>query len=380
MKKIIYVTGSRADYGLMSNTLSLLDASSKLDLSICVTGSHLRAESGMTVEDIYADGFTICDEIDPGLQRGTGSSMAEALSKELKGMARTFFIEQPDLVMILGDRGEMMAAALAALHLNIPIAHIHGGELSGTIDEPIRHAISKIANLHFVATEASRNRLIRMGENPGSVMVVGAPGLDGIGATPAMSKEEMCREFEFSSEKQIALMVYHPVVQEQEVAQESTSHLLSCLIESRIQTICILPNFDAGGQEMQEEINRISKTGWGNKLIRTVRHLSRSKFLACMQNCDFMIGNSSSGIIEAASFDTPVINIGSRQNMRERSDNVMDVCLDDGGFESAISEIIQAGKNTTTNIYGNGDAGDHMVAILEKLDFSKISTTKVNSY
>ncbi|HID92925.1 MAG TPA: UDP-N-acetylglucosamine 2-epimerase (hydrolyzing), partial [bacterium (Candidatus Stahlbacteria)] len=194
MRKIIYVTGTRADYGLMASTLKSVDMCSDIELSICVTGMHLLEKYGLTATEIERDGLKICGKINVDLGDTSGKTMAIAIADELSGMVEVFTREKPDLVMVLGDRGEMLAAAIAAIHLNIPVVHIHAGERSGSVDETVRHAISKLSHYHFTATEEARERLVKMGEWPENIFVTGAPGLDGITELATTDKASLCRE------------------------------------------------------------------------------------------------------------------------------------------------------------------------------------------
>ena len=194
MRKIIYVSGTRADFGLIESTLLLAQENPELDVSICVTGMHLSPRFGETVKEIEQSGLRICGRIPVDTEKTSGASMARAIGTELNAMVDVFEKEQPDLVLVLGDRGEQLAGALTAIHLNIPVAHLHGGERSGTVDEPVRHAISKLAHYHFAATEGSKERLVRMGEQEDHIFVTGAPGLDGLQAMAQRSREELCGE------------------------------------------------------------------------------------------------------------------------------------------------------------------------------------------
>lgn len=200
-RKIIYVTGTRADYGLMREVLKRLHQSEDIDLSICVTGMHLDALYGNTVNEIKADQFSICGIIPVDLANAQQSSMAKAIGHELLGFTEVFESETPDVVLLLGDRGEMLAAAIAAIHLNIPVVHLHGGERSGTVDEMVRHAISKLSHYHFVATEASKQRLIRMGEKEETIFQVGAPGLDEIMQYKTSTRDVFNQRYGFDPDK-----------------------------------------------------------------------------------------------------------------------------------------------------------------------------------
>lgn len=325
MKKICYVTGTRAEFGLFQSTLEKIHNSDDLDLSILVTGMHVLPEVGKignTLEEIQASELLIAGIVrTPSLALRSGEGMILSISEQLPGMVKVFKENKYDAVVVLGDRGEMLAAALAAAHLEIPVIHVHGGERSGTIDESIRHAISKLSHYHLVATEASRDRLIKMGENADMIFVVGAPGLDDIiSKTNFDSREKLCAEMGFNSREKIALSVFHPVLQESEEASQQVKSLLQALEDLDLQTIFLHPNTDAGSGEIVSLLKDVSSSK-----IKVTEHLNRTQYLNCLSVCDVIVGNSSSGIIEAASFCTPAVDIGSRQRAREISKNVIRV-------------------------------------------------------
>ena len=214
LRRIAYITGTRADFGLMESTLQRIAADTEMHLDVIVTGMHLLTEHGMTIRDIEASGLHIAGVVPIVQGRATGTLMAQNIGRILEGLTGKLDHLRPDLVLLLGDRGEMLAGAIAALHLNIPVAHIHGGERSGTVDEPIRHAISKLAHFHFVATSASRERLVRLGEDPASIHVTGAPGLDGLQNLASHDRAALFASHGLDPARPTALLLYHPVVQE----------------------------------------------------------------------------------------------------------------------------------------------------------------------
>jgi len=376
MRKVIYVTGTRADYGLMKNTLKMLNSSPKIKLSICITGMHLLPEFGNTETEIEGDEINICERIRVDLDSISGESMAKALSIQLSEMLKVFQREEPNIVLLLGDRGEMLAAAIAAVHLNIPIAHIHGGERSGSIDESIRHAITKLSHYHFVATEFARKRLVRMGELSKNIHITGAPGIDGLTSLPFKDKGDLCYESSFNPEKPLALVVFHPVVQEALSAGKQAKIILEAIFDSELQSVCLMPNSDAGGSEIRAVLNQYKD----KKDFLTYTHLPREVYISWMKAADLMIGNSSSGIIEAASFGLKVINIGMRQNKRERGENVVDVDIDPLMIKQAIKKALKSPRISNHNIYGNGSAGSHILNLLETLPLSGDILNKCNAY
>jgi GDP/UDP-N,N'-diacetylbacillosamine 2-epimerase (hydrolysing) len=375
-RKVCYVTGTRADFGLMRSTLTALRDSEAIELSIVVTGMHLSDKYGRTVDDIKAADLPINATVELDFESATGAEMARNLGTMVAGFVDAFLTLAPDLVLVLGDRGEMLAAALSAVHLNIPVAHIHGGERSGTIDESIRHAISKLSHFHFVSTAESRDRLVRMGEQAASVYLTGAPGLDGIDALALRSREELLRNAGLDHTRPVALMVYHPVVQEAATGAAGASEIINILLARGIQLVALKPNSDAGSEQIRAVLE--ARTAHSDVLIAT--HFPRERFVSWMAAADLMIGNSSAGIIEAASFGTPVINIGSRQNLRERNANVIDVTVDLVDIERAIELALEHGRYDRRNVYGDGCTVDRIVQLIESLSLDPSVMMKSNAY
>lgn len=376
MRRIVYVSGTRADFGLMRRTLLAIRDDARLQLGLCVTGMHLLPAYGETVGEIEASGLDVVERIHVDLDGSSGAMMARALATQLGGMANFFERSAPDLVLVLGDRGEMLAAAIAALHLNIPVAHIHGGELSGTVDEPVRHAISKLAHYHFTSTEGARERLIRMGEHAQHVFVTGAPGLDGLGEGVQADRNGLCRKYGLDPDAPIALVVFHPVVQDALDAGLQVRALLDALHDHGVQRLCLMPNSDAGGAAVRAELLAIA----GMPGAAVLTHLPRDDYLACLAVVDVLVGNSSSGIIEAASFGLPVVNVGDRQQGRERSGNVIDVPVLRALIGQAIVSAIGAGRMSCSNVYGDGQATGRIVEHLASLPINSELLNKRNAY
>lgn len=376
MRKICYVSGARADYGLMSRTLKLAHDSKQLDIAVCVTGTHLIPQYGETVREIEADGLRVCARIPVHLDGSSGAVMAHAIADELAGMVDAFEQERPDVVVVLGDRGEMLAGAIAAIHLNVPVVHIHGGERSGTVDEPVRHAISKLAHYHFVATEGARRRLIQMGEVPERVFVTGAPGLDGLKELAKHSREELCAQAALDPERPIALVLFHPVLQEATAAGMHAGEIMQAMLDVGVQALCFMPNADAGGQLVRNVLMRYEH----HPDIRLVTHLSRSHFVSWMAAADVMVGNSSSGIIEAASVGLRVVNVGIRQRLRERSANVLDVKPERDLICGSLKQALAMGRYSGPNVYGDGHASARIVRLLSEVSLDPDVLCKLNVY
>ncbi len=376
VRRICYVTGTRADFGLMVSTLHAIAADARLDLGLAVTGMHLAQRHGMTVREVEAEGLRIDATIPVELEPPGGATMARNIGHMTVGLVDAFERIEPDLVLLLGDRGEMLAGALAAAHLGIGIAHLHGGERSGTIDESVRHAISKLAHHHLVATQASRDRLIRMGEDPQHIVVVGAPGLDGLTALERADRSELCASVGFDPGRPMALMLFHPVLQERASAAAQTAAILDSLTALRWQTLALMPNADAGSERVREQL--LHRRDEAGLVVRT--HLTRSEFVSWMAACDVMVGNSSSGIIEAASFGTPVVNVGSRQQLRERNANVNDTDADAASITAALRCAAARGRLPVSNVYGDGHAGARIVELLASADLTLAQRAKCNAY
>ncbi len=376
MRKILSVTGTRADYGLMASTLARIAAHPALSLQVAVTGMHLSEAYGLTVREIEAAGLPIVARIPTGVDERSADAMAHGIGLAVSGLTEAMRAHAPDLVLLLGDRGEMLAGAIAALHRGIPIAHLHGGERSGTVDEPVRHAISKLSHWHFAATEESRERLVRMGERPEHVWVTGAPSLDGIADDAHLSREATLEALGLPAGARYVLVVFHPVVQEADDAHTQTLALRQALertaIASGRQVVWLDPNADAGGSGILRALE-----GAG---VRRIRHLGRHKYLSALRHADLLAGNSSSGIIEAASFGTPVVNVGSRQNARQRNANTRDCAPQRDALEAALQAQLAHGPYAPANVYGDGRAGERIVDLLANQPFTPGLMNKVNTY
>lgn len=376
MRKICYITGTRADYGLMRKTLSLLSTQEEVKLSLIVTGMHLCEEFGLTVNEIKKDGFSICKTIPYEMFPQTGSSMALGVSEIIRQCVQCFLKDRPDVLLVLGDRGEMLAATIAAVHMNIPVVHIHGGERTGTIDESIRHAISKMAHYHFVSTQQSKLRLEKMGEVPDNIFVVGAPGLDGIDAGANLTRLDIASTLGLDINEKWILFLMHPVVQDTHDRFLETKQILNTCLETKSQIIALMPNSDSGGEEIRKSIESFKN----NQHIKILTHVQRDLFLSLLNNCDLLLGNSSSGIIESASFGIPVINIGNRQNLRERNANVIDVENNDSNLSQIIKDQLLHGKYQVKNIYEHPNTCGTIVQLLTKLKLDKTILNKFNIY
>lgn len=377
MRRVCYITGTRADFGLMKQTLRAIDEHPGLAVDVIVTGMHLSEAHGHTVDEIVASGLRVRATFPVTLEPANGATMARNIG--LMTTAITGLLEQdpPDVILLLGDRGEMLAGAIAGIHLGIPVAHVCGGERSGTVDEPVRHAVSKLSHLHFTSTQGARERLVRMGEEPDRVWSVGAPGLDRLAEQCLPSRDAVLTALGLDPELPVALLVYHPVLQEADEAGAYARRIVEVLLSNNLQVVALLPNADAGSEDVRLVLAQtVGRPGF---VLRT--HLPREEFIALMAVADLMAGNSSAGIVEAATFGTPVLNIGRRQNLRERNRNVLDVDVD--SLNAGVKTLLARGRLSPDNIYGRADGGtaaDGIAALLATVSLNAELLFKVNAY
>lgn len=376
LRRIRYVSGTRADFGLMQSTLQAIAGRPGLSLDVVATGMHLSTRHGHTVREIEAAGLPIAARIEVDMAQASGAAMARNLATVLAALVALLERDRPDALLLLGDRGEMLAGALAAIHLNLPVVHVHGGERSGTVDEPVRHAISKLAHHHFVATPQSRERLVAMGERPDSVVLTGAPGLDGLQALATRPREALCAQRGIDPARGIALFVYHPVLQQAGGAGAEARALLDACLRQGLQVLALMPNADAGADDVRAVLDDAGRRPG----VHVLTHLPRPEFVCWMAACDLMVGNSSSGIIEAATFGTPVVNVGSRQNLRERNPNVTDVPVLDGAIDAVLEQRLRAGRFAPGNVYGDGRTAPRIAELLSTIDLSDAVLLKTNAY
>ncbi len=370
-RKICIITGTRADYGILFPVIKKISASSELEAKLIVTGMHLMKEFGYTVSEIKKDGIRIESEIDISYSEDSGQAMAGSIGRAISLFVSAFARIKPDFIMVLGDRGEMLAAAIAGDYLNIPVVHLHGGEISGHVDGLVRHAITKLSHLHFPATAEAAKRLLKLGEEPWRVTVAGAPALDTILNEQLPSTSELIDKYQIDISRPLILLAQHPVSTESAEAGEQIKATLSALLGFDAQTIVIYPNADAGGRMMIEEIKTYEKTG----RIKAFKSVPHKDYLGLMKIADILVGNSSSGLIEAPSFKLPVVNIGSRQAGRERGANVIDAANNKKAICQAVRRALCDKKflslvKRTKNPYGDGRASDRIAKKLAaiKLD------------
>lgn len=365
-RTVCVVTGSRAEYGLLSPLLKEIAADPRLTLQLAVTGMHLSPEFGLTVKQIEADGFTPDARVDMLLASDTTVGVAKSLGLGVIGFADALDRLRPDLLVILGDRFEILAAAQAAMILRIPIAHIHGGELTeGVVDEAIRHSLTKMSHLHFVAAEPYRQRVIQLGEAPERVWTVGAPGLDSIRLIPRMSRAELSASLGLDLTEPYFLVTYHPVTLN--AANSGIAPLLAALAEFPEHRLLVTGvNADPGNAPIRAAFEALAATHPDR--VRTAVSLGQHRYLSALAHADAVIGNSSSGLLEAPSFRTPTVNVGDRQLGRLRAASVIDAAEDAAAVAAAIRRAIsadfRAGLADMQSPFGDGHASERMLEII----------------
>lgn len=323
-RKICVVTGTRAEYGLLYWLMKEIQADDVLELQLIATGAHLSPEFGLTYKTIEKDGFVIDEKVEMLLSSDTPGGVTKSMGVALLGFADAFARLSPDIVVVLGDRYEILAAVEAAMMANIPIAHIHGGEITeGAIDDSIRHAITKMAHLHFVAASEYRKRVIQMGENPEHVYEVGAVGIDNIVKTPLMSLDELEQSLQFPLGEKFFLVTYHPVTVESARRSDSLQNLFNALDAfPDYQILITKSNSDAGGREINHRLDVYAAAR--KKRVSCHASLGQLRYLSAMKHAAAVVGNSSSGLWEAPVLKTPTVNIGARQKGRLRYPSVID--------------------------------------------------------
>jgi len=379
MKKICIITGTRAEYGLLRWIMEEIQNDPGFELQIVATGMHLSPEFGFTYKAIEEDGFKITKKIEMLLSSDTPSGIGKSMGLGLIGFADAFAELSPDLIILLGDRFEIFAAASAALIARIPVAHLHGGERTeGAFDESLRHAITKMSHLHFVATEEYRNRVIQMGENPDTVFQVGGLGIDGIKKLALLSRNSLERELSVKFKDKNLMITFHPVTLENATAEKQMDELLAAL-EHLEETLLIFtyPNADTDGRKLIQKIERFVA---GHKNSVAFTSLGQLRYLSCLQFVDGVIGNSSSGLIEVPGFRKGTINIGERQRGRIQAASVIQCDPDQKSILYSIqklySEDFQEKLKSVTNPYGNGGASEKIVQILRQhSDFQSVTKT-----
>ena len=385
-RKVAVVTGTRADYGLLRHSIRKIHSNPSLQLQLIVTGSHLSVDHGYTVSEIEQDAIPISARLDILSRRRTeqGSdvlAMTRSLALAVSEFAESFAKLLPDVVLLMGDRYEMLAAAQCALLLGIPIVHIAGGERSeGAIDEAIRHSMTKMAVRHLVSSEIYRRRVIQLGEEPDTVVNIGALVLDSIAETPIVSKSEVCSEFGFDPAKLLFVVTLHSETLSSNSAEALAAELVSALDMFPDANLVITgANADAGGQHIDSAMKAYSAAH--TERIRFHHSLGQFRYLRLLRECSAVIGNSSSGVIEAPILKVPTVNIGARQQGRLRASSVIDCEAQSSSIVAAIAEATSPAFRVRIerSIHPFGD-GSPSVRVLEELGALSLSSARVKRF
>ena len=373
MRRIIVTTGIRSEYNLLYPIMKAIDEHPDLELNVVVTGAHLTDSYGYTAKEIEEDGFRIVERLESLLDANSASSRVKSLAIQLMGLVQTFTRLNPDIVMAPFDREEAITVALAGTYLNIPIAHVGGGDRTfGNADDYIRHAVTKLAHIHFAITQKSAKRITGMGEEPWRVHCVGDPGLDKYVLTEYISPEELSNRLDFDiTQKPLLTLIHNPMTSEIDKAKTQMEITMQAITEMGYTTVVIYPNSDPGGREMIDVIEDYVKE---SSIIKAYKNLSRDKFVTLMRICDVLVGNSSCGILEAPFLKLPVVNIGIRQQEREHAENVIFVPHDREaiveGVKKALSQEFRQKVKKCENPYGDGKTGPRIAEILSKVEIA----------
>lgn len=376
MRTICVITGTRADYGLLQWVMDGIRRDPGLRLQIVATGMHLSPDFGMTYREIEADGFAIDRKV--GILAGddTPAGVTKAVGRGVISFADVYSELKPDIVVLLGDRFEILAAATAALIAGLPLAHLHGGEVTeGAFDDAIRHAVTKMSHLHFVAAEPYRQRVIQLGEAPERVFLTGGLGVDTIRKTRLLDRAALEAALEFRFGKKNLLVTFHPVTLEKNTAPVQMAELLKAL-DSLVETnlILTLPNADTGSRELIRMIEAFTAS---RPHVRAYKSLGQLRYLSCLAQVDGVVGNSSSGLAEVPSFRKGTINIGDRQRGRLKAASVIDCAPDCASIQAALGRLyspeFQATLADVHNPYGEGGASEQVVDVLKRFDLSGLA-------
>jgi UDP-hydrolysing UDP-N-acetyl-D-glucosamine 2-epimerase len=368
-RAIAVVTVARSDYGHLRAVLCALRDAPDVRLQLFVAGAHLVPEFGLTVREIEADGWPIAESVDMLEPDDSPEAVATSTGRGVQGFARAYAKHRPDVVVVLGDRFEMLAAAVAALPFALPVAHIHGGEVTdGAMDNQIRHAISKLAHLHFVSAPVHAEHLGRMDEEPWRIHMVGAPGLDRLRGRPGVSRDELARRLDLPAAGPWILVTFHPVTLELEDTARHVEELAAALEAAPGTLVVTYPNADPAGRTIIAALEAFARR---SPRVRLQSTLGEDVYLALLEHADAMVGNSSSGLIEAPSFGLPSVNIGNRQRGRLRGANVIDVGYGreeiGRGLRAALAPGLRPRLRALPNPYGDGAAAPRIVDVLRRV-------------
>lgn len=371
-RKIAVVTGTRAEYGLLYGVIKRLHNDSKCKFQLIVTGTHLCSEFGLTVKEIKKDKFPISGKVNMQLVSDTETAIATSMGTGMIGFAKTYAKLKPDIIVVLGDRFEILSAVAAAVPFKIPVAHIHGGESTqGAIDELIRHAITKMSHIHFTSTEEYRKRVIQMGEKPERVFCVGAPGLDNISKLGIMNKKELFNLLEIPQNRKVGVVTYHPVTLGKDNHIDQINQVLKAMkLFNNIFWVITSSNADTGGRGIIRTIKKfVSKNP---DIAKCFISLGHQRYMSLLKHAHVMVGNSSSGLIEAPHFKLPVVNIGDRQRGRIKAKNIIDAseCKENvikKAIDKALSDSFLRSLKNLKNPYWHKGANKSIINKLKMI-------------
>lgn len=367
LRKVVFLTGTRADFGKLKALMLKLESDPEIEVHVFVTGMHMLAKYGFTADEVRKSGF---QNIYKFINQNTSDSMDHILAKTVSGLADYVKEVKPDLMVIHGDRVETLAGAIVGVLNNILVAHIEGGEVSGTVDELIRHSASKLSHFHFVAHEGAKKRLIQLGEAESSVHIIGSPDIDIMNSSDLPSIDQVKKYYEIPF-IEYAILLYHPVTTEPNLIEQEVKSIVDQVILSNLNYIVIYPNNDTGSSIIFDEYKQLH----GNKKIKIFPSMRFEYFLSALKNASFILGNSSAGIREAPHFGVPAINVGTRQHNRVISDMVLNCMADNDGITQAIAKVHKMEKVSIEN-FGTGDSVNKFYSILKKNNFWNTSPQK----
>ena len=375
-RKICIISGTRAEFGLLTRLMMLIKNHDKLELQIILTGMHLSPEFGLTYKEVEEKGFKIDSKVEMLLSSDTDISIAKSMGIGMIGFADSLQRLNPDIIVILGDRFEIFSVAATATALRIPVAHIHGGELTeGAFDDSLRHSITKMSHIHFVAAEEYRNRVIQLGEQPSKVFNVGGMGVDSIKNTNLLSTKQLESSLGLKFGEKNLLIAFHPITLEETTFSIGQLKELLCALDefNNFTLIFTIPNADTGGRKLAEIMQKFTKHKNNCYLFKSLGHL---RFLSCLSKVDAIIGNSSSGLLEAPTLKTGTINIGDRQKGRLKADSVIDCDAKKDAIIRALkrldTEEYKKVLKNSKNPYGNGGACELIVNQLANISIENI--------
>jgi GDP/UDP-N,N'-diacetylbacillosamine 2-epimerase (hydrolysing) len=365
---VLGVTGIRSDYDIMSSVYKAIDVHDRLDLQVIVTGAHLSDAYGRTIEEIRSDGFMIADEIESLINGDQDTSRVKGLSIQLQGMVQSVARIQPDILLVLGDREESITTALLGAYLNIPVAHVAGGDrVVGNVDDQVRHAVTKLAHIHFPTNEESKNRILRLGEQEFRVFNVGNPGLDRLLEVSEIDDESLSNRigFKIFSNEPLIMVIQHAISTEIDDAYAQMCTTLEAVQELDVNTVIIYPNSDAGGQQIIQAIGEYE----GLPHIHTAKNIPRLEFVNLMRRTSCLLGNSSAGILEAPLLKLPVVNVGNRQKGRLHAENVTFVTHNKNEIINAVQRALFDQEyleeiEGCQNPYGDGNSSEKIAELL----------------